>query len=289
MSSGEAVDGAPPRGQLHWRLAPGCHLYRADDGGWRALTPEGRFIRLRGADAVLSDVAQALNAQAQPGPQTRDVLAELGRRGLAERPEQPPRIASRVVLVAGENELSAAVIRCLRPWVQLLYQPASGDDGPETEWIAAADVAAADVVVVCSGWLFDTRFRELDRRCRHAGVAWHLAYAEGRHFYLGPFVAPGGLGYEDVRARRLAASGTPEELLALWAYLDGASLKPPVPWPDTGGVLVLAGLIVADVLAYLVGRVPPSAGYQLAFNPTTSALDRHPVLPLPALWTDEDP
>lgn len=144
-------------------------------------------------------------------------------------------------------------------------------------------VAAADVVVTCAGWLPDGLWSRIDRWCHTAAVPWHMSYLEGTCVYAGPFALPGSTaGYADTRGRRLAAAGSPDELLEHWAHLDETGGRGDVPWPAPGAVAVTAGLIVADVLAVLDGNAPPSAGHQLAIDPHSMLVRRHPVLPLPA-------
>jgi hypothetical protein len=73
----------------------------------------------------------------------------------------------------------------------------------------------------------------------------------------------------------------PEELLGYWAYLDTEAELPPVPWPDAAVAAVIAGLIAADVAAYLATGAPAAEHRQLEVDPATLAVVPHPVLPLP--------
>ena len=115
-------------------------------------------------------------------------------------------------------------------------------------------------------------------------MAWHGCHAEGDRFYLGPFWSPSDPvtpSYRDVRDRRLAADPHPDSLEAYWRYVDRGEGLPPVPWPDAGGVAVIAGTLASDLLAVARGERPPSHGHQLAYDPATGRWRRHPVLPVP--------
>ncbi|MFI0423632.1 hypothetical protein [Spongiactinospora sp. 9N601] len=140
--------------------------------------------------------------------------------------------------------------------------------------------AGTAVLVACAERLPDARWRELDARCRDAGIPWHRGHSEGRRWYVGPFTpAHGGAGYEDVRLRRLAACPWPEELAAYWAFLDGGGL--PAAPADPRGAVVAAALIAADLRAWRAGLPPPGAGVQVGIDLHSGRLRRHPVLPVP--------
>jgi hypothetical protein len=95
--------------------------------------------------------------------------------------------------------------------------------------------------------------------------------------------------YEDVRGRRLAACGVPEELLGYWRYLDSTTAAPPVPWPSAGATAMVAGLIVHDILTWRDTATAAAQGFQLCVDPATSAVSRHPVLPLPRTTRPDRP
>ncbi|WP_422771391.1 hypothetical protein ACN28C_33040 [Plantactinospora sp. WMMC1484] len=141
-------------------------------------------------------------------------------------------------------------------------------------------IGGAALVVACADWLPDGRWCRLDAECAAAGIAWHRGYAEGGRWYAGPLSVPGaGPSYADLRLRRLAASPFPDELLAYWAWLDSGG-RPAGP-PDPAGAAVVAGLIAADVRAYLAGRPVPGERTQYGLDPASGVLRRHPVLPVP--------
>jgi hypothetical protein len=153
-----------------------------------------------------------------------------------------------------------------------------------TGGISPDGVAASQFVISCAGWLPDARWQEIDRWCQREKVPWHMCYAEGRKFYIGPCALPGATAsYADTRARRLAACGLADELLAFWSYLDAGTDLPPVPWPGAGGIAIIAGLLATDVLAHLAGQTLPSEGFQVAFDPATASIQYHPVLLLPEI------
>lgn len=151
--------------------------------------------------------------------------------------------------------------------------------GPEIR--STAEITDAAVVVACADWLPDARWRELDAACDHTGVAWHRGYTEGGRWYAGPLTEPGrGPSYADLRLRRMAASPWPDQLAAYWAWLDGGGR--PAGQPHSAGAAIVAGLIVADVRAYLAGVAAPGRGVQYGVDLAAGVVHRHPVLPVPA-------
>lgn len=264
------------------RLAPGHHVYHGPDGTWRCYSPGDRFVRLRTTVPLLAELLPVLHGAAALDqvfhgrePEVEPLLAALGRQGLlaqAERARCAPRRG--VVRVAGEDN---PVGRCVAALLggEVTVVPGAVDE---------AAVQAADVVITCAGWLPDAQWQRIDTWCADAGVPWHMSYVEGIRLFLGPFSIPDATAsYRDTRGRRLAAASAPDELLAHWAYLDSDAVQPPVPWPGAGAVAVVAGLLVADVLAWLDGDQVPSQDHQVEIDPASLVLDRHPVLPLPAL------
>ncbi|MGI5240709.1 hypothetical protein [Dactylosporangium sp. CA-139066] len=263
------------------RLATGAHLYPGPDGVWRYHLPGDGFVRIT-APAELMAAAQRLLHGAPPGEATGELdellAAFAGRGWLAEpRPDVPRTLAT--VWVDGDNPIAEQVTLLLAGEVRVLTGPA--DEGA---------VAAADLVVACAGWLPDARWQRLDAWCRQQGTPWHMCYAEGRRWYLGPLAVPDSTArYMDVRARRLAASGVPDELLAHWAYLDTTTVAPPVPWPAPGVAAIVAGLIVTDILVWRDTGVAAAHGVQTGVDGATGELTRHPVLPLPVFAAEVQP
>lgn len=183
--------------------------------------------------------------------------------------DAPP--AAGPVVVDGEGVLAEQVAALL---------------GPEIR--PTAEITDAAVVVACADWLPDARWRELDAACAAARVAWHRGYAEGNRWYAGPFTEPGrGPSYADLRLRRMAASPWPDQLAAFWTWLDGGG-RPAGP-PTSAGAAVAAGLIAADVRAYLAGVAPPGRGVQYGVDLAAGVVHRHPVLPVPAALLQEVP
>ena len=269
MTDRALVDG-PTRPQL----APGHHLYRAGDG-WRLSAPGDRFERVTGPDDVLAAFQAVVTGAPAPAVTELDVLVEAftARGLLAEDGAAPPRTRARVLLL-GDTPVARAVRPLLVPWAE----PAAATD-PVDE----GAIAGADVVISCAGWLPDAAWRRLDDACGAAGVACHRCHVEGLHLFTGPFTVPGGTaGYRDLRARRLAASGVPDELLAHWRHLDDpGSPCPPVTWPGPGAVAVAAGLIAEEVHRWWrTGEVEPVAHeHEVGGEPLI--VRRHPVLPIP--------
>lgn len=52
--------------------------------------------------------------------------------------------------------------------------------------------------------------------------------------------------------------------------------------------MVVAGLLIADVLAALSGEDMPNEGNQVLVDIQTCRVERHPVLALPAVWALTD-
>lgn len=260
-------------------ISPGHHVYRGPDGSWRYASPGDAFVRISGSGALLQRVRDV--AYGRPDPADRSagsdgeldgILAALTDRGVLARPADPDGggLVRRTIHVEGTNRVAETVAGLLGAGVTR---------GPVDEGV----VAGADVVVSCADWLPDTRWQQLDSWCAAHRTAWHGCYAEGTSLVLGPLSVPGRTAsYRDTRGRRLAASGTPEELLALWAHLESDDPHPVAPW-SAAGAAVVAGFLAADVLALLGGQSIPSEGHQLVLDPGTATLRRHPVLPLPVL------
>ncbi|MGH3753411.1 MAG: YcaO-like family protein [Pseudonocardiaceae bacterium] len=285
----------PHSGPGRLRLIAGCHLYPVTDGTWRCALPGGRFIRLRGPDPALRRLHHLLHGHAAPDaadgidPAVAEVISQLDRRGLlaVEPDDGPPArsLLTRVVQIEGDN-----------PIAELTTQLLTGHVTVRRGRLERDTFAGLSLAVSCAGWLPDARWRLLDAWSAEHGVGWHRIHADGDRFVIGPCSQPGRTpSYTDTRARRLAAAGLPDELEAHWGYLDDSGSLPAVPWPSPGGVALLAGLLVDDVLAALAGRARPA--HQLEVDPATAAIHRHPVLPLPDLRpptvhrldTDPDP
>jgi len=287
QSGPEAASTTRPLDPRSLRLVRGCHLYPAPSGNtWRIAVPDGTFLRLRLSDDAAAALLQVLMASPEgdasastihtDDPGLAAFFDELDRRGLIDHGSTSrPSLAHRRAVVLGANPIA-------RAFSDLLTAEGVG----RVDVLAEVDVpplgvATGDVVVACTGWLPDRSWRALDLALVEMGVVWHRAYLEGGSCFLGPMTIPGvTASYADLRARRLAAAQSPDELEAYWAFLDGSA--PATDWPGAEGCAVIAGLLAADVLAILRGAEPPSAGHEVEVDLTRFVLDRHPVLPLPA-------
>lgn len=175
------------------------------------------------------------------------------------------------VLVEGDNPVGHLVANMLAGHSTVTMGPAN---------ITA--VACSELVVSVAGWLPDAHWQQVGSWCTQRQVPFHRSHLEGTRFVIGPCSIHGATAtYADTRARRLAAANAPEELEEHWRYLDSGQVLPAVPWPQSGGVAIIAGILVADVLAYLGGQPLPSRGNQLEVDLGTFTVVRHPVLPLP--------
>ena len=264
------------------RLIPGAHLFRGTDGAWRVVDPTGRFFRLRSESPLLSKLRPLLHGGVQSrrtldSAQTARAIDALERQGFVAEPDDPPDLFPCTVLLEGDTAVGDRLASLLSPRVTVERGPleAAGDPWP-------------DLAISCAGWLPDRRWQATDEVLRSVGVPWHRCHAEGRRWVIGPISMPGQTAtYSDTRSRILAAARQAEELAGHWAYLDAGVCLPPVPELPAGVVGVVAGLMVADILAVLAGQPVPSEGYQLVFDPLTSEVTRHPVLPLPPVWSSQ--
>lgn len=137
-----------------------------------------------------------------------------------------------------------------------------------------------DLVIACAGWLPDAAWLRLDAELAARGIAWHRCWGDGTALHIGPLTVPGeGPGYDDVRRRQLAATDSPDLLLALWSHWDRTA--PDYPSPDPGSAAIAAGLLAADALDLLAGRVPLGSTEQRELNLRTRDIISHPVLPVP--------
>lgn len=264
------------------RLVPGAHLFRGTDGAWRVVDPTGRFFRLRSESSLLSELQPLLHGRVQSchaldDAQTAGAIDALNRQGFVAQPEpdDPPDLHTWTVLVESDTPVGDRVVSLLGPHVTVVRGP-----------VEAAGDLRPDLAVSCAGWLPDSRWLATDEVLRSAQAPWHRCHAEGRCWVIGPITVPGRTAtYSDTRSRILAAARRADELAGHWSYLDAGVCLPPVPELSAGAVAVIAGLMVADILAVLAGEPVPSEGYQLIFDPRTSELARHPVLPLPPVWS----
>lgn len=261
------------------RLLPGAHLYPTADA-WRCSLPGDRFIRLSGPAELLhrfqgqahgETVLPVGEAEAESLRQLEQLFAEQDLI-VAPGPDVPPSRRRPRILLSGDNPIAEAVRELLAPWAEVTTN--SVDEGA---------IAQSDLLISCAGWLPDTRWLRVGDWCRAHGTAWHRSHAEGTSLFLGPFSVPGATpDYRDVRGRRLAASGVPDELLAFWRYLDQDDVPhPPVPWPGPGAIAVAAGLLVDDVHRWWHGGVPDPVSYQQELLPAPLRIVPHPVLALP--------
>lgn len=273
------------------RLAPGTSVFRLPD---RLVIHVGGddFLELDLPEPQQLELAAILEGTRDPtaGTLPDDLLAGL----LAELTEEG------VILGGGATDvLPAAHTAAFGEAATALLSPARAlvlGEGPIAESVggllaasgvvtdsapdASLTAIAADVVVACAGWLPDAEWCRLDARFAAQGVAWHRCHGDGTAFQLGPLTVPGGPGYRDTRARRLAATDVPELLLGLWRHLDERPTEP-FRWPHPGAVAVIAGILASDVLAQLRGEPTPATTAQRELRLADLRQSLHPVLAVP--------
>jgi hypothetical protein len=244
--------------------------------GWLVQLPNEEFMHVDAEvdsrpvveELLAGRLSPAVALAASPGAGIGDLLDALALEGALAAAETVQ--GSRVVMVGAGPPMS--YIRDLL-----------GDAGVHVELTGVGDLDGdrPDVVVAVGRWLPDADWRRLDAWSAGAGVAWHRAHAEGRRWYVGPFTIPGhSPSYEDLRLRRLAASAWPEDLLALWAWLDGGGVPATADGPRLGAV-VAAALVVADVISHLSGAPIPGADVQVGVDAAAGTIRRHSVLAVP--------
>ena len=186
---------------------------------------------------------------------------------MAKRQADSPTLRP-AVLVLGTSILAEHVARLLK------------DSSAEVVWEDAPGYTVS-AAVACADWLPDPHWLELDARFMQSGIPWHMCYHEAGRFFAGPLAIPGrSPSYAECRARRLAASSHPEELLDIWAYLNTNPELPPPEHPPSV-LSLIAGIMVTDVMRVLSGKEAVSAGFQLEIDPESLQIIRHPVLRLP--------
>lgn len=274
---------------MDWAAHRGAVQFRAGtaivptETGWLVQLPDEEFLHVD-VDAEWRPIVASVLAgrrspahalDAAPGAGVGDLLDALAAEGALAPAEWVP-AAGRVVLVGDGPALSPAAG---------LLEAAGAR--VERSSLDELDDRRPDAVVAVSRWLPDLTWRRLDAWSAGAGVPWHRAHGEGRRWYVGPFTVPGeSPGYEDLRLRRLAACEWPDDLLALWAWLDGGGAPTCAGDPGTAAV-VAAALVVTDVLCHLQGQDAPGAHVQVGVDGVTGEVRRHPVLAVPRYLVTE--
>jgi hypothetical protein len=256
------------------QLAPGTCLAPDVDGTLLLWTPDDAFLRVHGSPETLSlfravaggSLTPERALEQAPDPdELVDLLESCRREGLLTPHLEPAPLPSLRVGLLDTNPLAAATATVLE---SAGFMVASADEEP----------FSGDLVLSCAGYLPDDEWLALSDRCLQVGRAWHMVYAEGNRWYIGPLFVPGvTASYRDVRLRRLSAADRPAELLRCWQWL--ATEPPPPAWPDAAGCAILAGVIAQDILAWARGELVANVQHAVRLAPF--ALEAHPVLPLP--------
>lgn len=259
-------------------LASGHHLYPGPDGTWTCAAPGDRFTRLGGPAHVVERVWRVLTEQSRSAHDEHDsdpecidqLLAVLAERSFVTEADDTVDTHQKSVIVDGDNPVASAVTDLLRGRVHIVEGSVDEDS-----------VATADLLISCSGWLPDARWRAMERWCIDHGTAWQRCHFEGDAVFVGPLwdTTPTSANYSDVRARRLAAATLPDELRALWRYLDEPARATPMRWPERAETAFVASAIVLDVTRYLTGGPVDPAQFEL--HPESLVIERHPVVAIP--------
>jgi hypothetical protein len=273
---------APPR-RMPDRLKQGFVLFPGATGRWCLHGPGDRLIGLREEPGLIERLAQHLASFADTAPeQLRDVLAAFRSYHLLADSEPPTAapLASGRVAVAGTGAVAARLADLLRE-AGVVSVTALGESWPPA--------SEPDLLIACAGWLPDARWRRIDAWCAERGIPWHRVYQEGTALHFGPLSIPDVTAfYTDARARRLAAAAFPDELEALWQFLDGDGVVSPPPSLSAPASALAAALLAEDALALLCGRPAPSLGCAVELSLPSLVLSRHPVLPVPRGLLAED-
>ncbi len=283
------------------RLRLGVHLFQGDAGRLLIRTPLDEFVRLQADPMAVRGVLAAFGMPVLPGDAAstdatpsaeaagvRALLDAFVEQGFAEPDDAAA--DERVALAAADVTIASVPRNPIAEAVCALLSKAGVARVRLIDTMAPLDLDDTHLRIECAAWLPDARWRELDRQCAIRRRAWLGCYGEGPRFFVGPFAHPGGeASYEDLRARRLAASRAPEELAAHWAFLDRHGHTLPLPWPNAGAISVLAGVLVADAITFLSGGAPATDGWQFGFEPRRLRWSHHPVLAVPkALMSEAD-
>lgn len=263
-------------------LAAGVSLIDTPDGRHLVAAPDGTFTELRLDDEQWRALRHRLGRPGEgSAPDAADdavhqrvqvAVEHLRREGLLDDDRlgaSPPRSVE-VVAWPGATVVADAIATLLT-LEGVTARIAAAPDRP-------VPPGPADVVVACAAHLPDEAWLELDDELQVAGTPSHRCWIEGTAARIGPLSVPGrSASYSDLRARRLAASSWPDELLATWR-------TPPIspcPWTHAAAASAAAA-VVGDLLASRRGQVPDAvAASWRELDLPTRRWSAHPVLPLP--------
>nr|BFE85332.1 hypothetical protein GCM10020093_079330 [Planobispora longispora] len=127
----------------------------------------------------------------------------------------------------------------------------------------------------------------LDALLTRRGIAWQRCSVEGATIVVEPVaLGPDDVTHADVRARRLAASESPEHLLAYWTASGEERRRGPSPIGPAQAAFVAAVLAadLADQVARADGagrRAVTGARRLRLVDSVELTVTDHPILPLP--------
>ncbi|MFI6510421.1 hypothetical protein ACIBCT_22685 [Streptosporangium sp. NPDC050855] len=235
-------------------LAAGTAIY-TKDGHPVLRTSSGEFLDLNiDLKGGLGDLPE------------RAVLA-FEERGLLAAPAGAP---ERTVLVVGDGLIATALHDLLRQ-AGFVTRTARPDE-------ALTNVVPGRTVLTwCCDDLPPPDWEPFGVAAVQAGAVWQRCSVEGATAVLEPLTLTGAdLSHSHVRARRLAASESPDHLAAYWtARPEHASTA-----VGTIEAHLVAGLLAADLAVLEAGR--PRTRTLRMVDLLTQRVSDHPILPLPA-------
>lgn len=263
------------------KLREGYHLFAMPGNSWLLHTPEAKFIRLHLSEgqgsllAALFNGTSSVEAALEQDATIIKVLDLFTKQNLLlNSNDQATAPCRQKIVLTGDNPLAERVVELFEQNENIVIER-------RNEATIAFPQTDFDLLLSCAGWLPDKNWQKLDKWCEAHKIPWQRCDLEGRQFCLGPFYLPGlTAGYNDVRARRLAASPYPEELLAYWSYLSEDKV-PLVNWPRPEILSIVAGTLVSSVMAHFSQMEIAGLGQQLIFDPVKLSWEQYAILPLP--------
>ncbi|GGS61787.1 hypothetical protein GCM10010156_20630 [Planobispora rosea] len=250
-------------------FAPGVEIFPVA-GETVLRTPSGEFLRV---NRELGD---------DPDRMDPETLGAFEARGLVTAPG-PSRWPGPVTVV-GDGAIAAALRGLLdRMGAEVIHADDLRPSALDPD-LSPADCAA--VVWCCDGHPPEA-WATLDTLLTRRGIAWQRCSVEGATIVIEPVaLGPDDVTHADVRARRLAASESPEHLLAYWTASGEDRRRGPSPIGPAQAAFV-AALLAADLADQVGGadgagrRAAAGARRLRLVDSVELTVTDHPILPLP--------